>query len=154
MNNLKYILIFFVFYLVGKIKIIRCREFKKICLNLECSLKYNTYFDIELFFELKVLREIIYQKIMIIWKYSLNKKIWFFFKHTYCLYNTVYNYGNNWLSRKKFFETKLINSYLRLIMSQKSKEIEWINYIINWKEIIKITTNDFVSDILRKVDFK
>jgi len=63
LNNLKYMKIFLVFYLVLKLKSLYYTFLKEKCLNLSKSLKHDILLDIgefDLFSELNILREIIH----------------------------------------------------------------------------------------------
>ena len=97
---------------------------KKNCLNLECFLTHETYFNIDglhLFLELKVLKEVLQinenSPINVL---NYIKKARIFSKCMYCFQNLTNYTCYSCIRRKNFVKLKLIKSYLWSTMSQES----------------------------------
>jgi len=144
-----------------KLRSLDDENLKKHCLNLELSLTHNSYFDIDglnLFFELKVLREIIqveYNDLMEI----LNQiKRLDSFPNAYIAYRIMLTIPVTVASAERSFsKLKLIKSYLRSTMSQE--RLNGLAILSIEKELLKqidykTVINEFASKKARKVDFK
>ncbi|KAK4724549.1 hypothetical protein R3W88_027328 [Solanum pinnatisectum] len=144
-----------------KLRSLDDENLKKYCLNLECSLKHNTHTDIDgldLFSELKVLREIIKVENNTLIEILNQIKRLDSFPNAYIAYRIMLTIPVTVASAKRSFsKLKIIKSYLRSTMSQErlsglailSIEKELLEEI-DYTKII----NNFASQKARKIDLK
>ncbi|KAK4726404.1 hypothetical protein R3W88_031321 [Solanum pinnatisectum] len=144
-----------------KLRSLDDENLKKYCLNLECPLKHNTHSDIDdldLFSELKLLREIIKVENNTLIEILNQIKRFDSFPNAYIAYRIMLTIPVTIASAERSFsKLKIIKSYLRSTMSQErlsglailSIEKELLEEI-DYTKII----NNFASQKARKIDLK
>ncbi|XP_070055245.1 uncharacterized protein [Nicotiana tomentosiformis] len=134
---------------------------KKNCLNLECSLKHNSNSDIDgldLFYELKVLREIIHVEDNTQIDILNHIKRLDSFPNAYIAYRIMLTIPVTVASAERSFsKLKLIKSYLRSTMSQN--RLNGLAILSIEKKLLQETDykqiiNNFASQKARKINFK
>ena len=159
MNNFYNMRLFLVFYLIPKkIKALDENELKKYCINLEKFLRFNEYSDIDgldLFSELKVLREVLREEISTSIEVLIYIKTLDSFPNVYIAYRILLTIPVTVAtSERSFSKLKLLKSYLKstmlydrwnglAILSIESEVLELLDY--------KTLINDFAAKKARKL---
>ena len=105
---------------------------KKNCLNLECFLTHETYFDIDglnLYSELKVLKEVLQiNENCPINALNYIKRLEPFSKCMYCFQNITNYTCYSCFCRKKFFKIKINKIIFKI--DNVLRKIKWISYVV------------------------
>jgi len=153
---LQYKTIFYFLFDSKKIKALDEDELKKYFINLEKFLRFNEYSDIhglDLFSELKVLREVLREEISTPIEVLSYIKILYSFPNVYIVYRILLTISVIVVTvERSFLKLKLFKSYLKstmlqdrlnklVILSIESEVLELFDY--------KTLTNDFTAKILK-----